>query len=574
MFYKGQNLIRELKKYISEKDFYKMWIISIVLAIIEFLSIFFLFPSIYLIFNNEKLNEISTYLENYNLKIHQNDLIFYCLTILLVYVIFKNVFSYTLNVILNKISFGLSLIITEKQLKYFSSLDYINLKSRKSSEIAKDVIAIPIEFSTKIIRPYFRLVSELILITLISITIFLVEPVVLILNVIIFIPILYFLLKKINAIIKKTGDEIDKLRPENFFNIYAIFNGFIDLIISDKIYKFISNNLTLNKTLNNKYIKLLNYKEVTPRILETTLFFGLLLLYNLKDNFKLIINNDFDNLILIFAVSAFKLIPSLNKISNSIISLKEGSYVMGRIFSDNNNLNNEYKTKIRGHIKLIEFKNVKFSFNKTPVFENLNLKIAHGISVGIYGDSGSGKSTFVRLLLGLLNNYKGEIKVNNQNMSKIYLPDFYKKIGYIHQDSYLLNKSIEENIAFGENIANIDQNRVIKCLEMVDLDKLVLNEKNGLKTIVQDSGTNFSGGQRQRLTIARALYKEPDLLILDEATSSLDEDVSYKILDLVNGLKFKNKELTKIIISHKTHELKKCDIIYKIEGCNILKSNN
>ena len=177
------------------------------------------------------------------------------------------------------------------------------------------------------------------------------------------------------------------------------------------------------------------------------------------------------------------------------------------------------------------------------------------------GESGSGKSTFVNLISGLIKCNSGNIKIDKKNLEEININDFQKKIGYVTQQTFLIDDSIRNNIAFGINKDNYNDDDMYKILNIVELNQFVISLKDKLETIVGERGTKLSGGQIQRIGIARALFINPELLILDEATNALDLDTEKKLL---RNIKLNFKNLSKIFVAHRQSSFHECEKIYQI----------
>jgi HlyD family secretion protein len=202
-----------------------------------------------------------------------------------------------------------------------------------------------------------------------------------------------------------------------------------------------------------------------------------------------------------------------------------------------------------------------------PTIKLLNLEIKTGSTIAIVGASGSGKSTVLDLILGILEPQNGEVEISGQH-PRTAISRWPGSIGYVPQQVAVFNKSMLENIAIGVERSEINSKQIEKCLSMADLEAMVLGLDQGLDTILQESGNNISGGQKQRIGIARALYNDPKILILDESTSSLDVQTEKIIIEEVRL--FKNKK-TVIIISHRLSSLKYCDSIYKLNSLGLKK---
>jgi len=208
----------------------------------------------------------------------------------------------------------------------------------------------------------------------------------------------------------------------------------------------------------------------------------------------------------------------------------------------------------------------KFFFNypnfDKNILNNINLKIIHGEVLGIIGGSGSGKTTFVDNLLGLLKPTKGQILANDKNI-QLNIHQWQKKIGYVSQSIFIMDASIEENIAFGIEPEKIDKKLMEYALKSAKLIELNQKLSNSTNSRVGENGVRLSGGQRQRIGIARALYRNPSILLLDEATNSLDKSTENQILDVIENLK---KEKTIIMISHDKNSLRFCDRIISLNN--------
>ena len=279
-------------------------------------------------------------------------------------------------------------------------------------------------------------------------------------------------------------------------------------------------------------------------------------------------------LISLIVVAAARLIPSFNIISRALTNIKFQLPSLDLIVkeidlfeksqSENQNLNdvNENTNLFKN---LLEIKNIKFAYPNTDklILKNFSFKIKKGDFVGISGNSGAGKSTLIDLISGLLNPQNGEILLDNTNIKK-YRHIWKNKIGYVPQDTYLLDETIKNNIAFGENINDFNQSRFKKSIELARLDSLVNSFDEKENKIVGEKGIQLSGGQRQRIGIARALYLNPEIIILDEPTSSLDKENEEKIIEDLFELN-KNLNMTVLLVSHKEAIFKYCNKLIRLE---------
>jgi ABC-type multidrug transport system fused ATPase/permease subunit len=202
------------------------------------------------------------------------------------------------------------------------------------------------------------------------------------------------------------------------------------------------------------------------------------------------------------------------------------------------------------------------------VLSGVDVAIPHGASVGFLGRSGAGKSTLVDVLLGLLSPTSGRVTVDGAEIS-CGLGGWQRMVGYVPQSIFLLDASIRRNVAFGVPEREIDDDAVRRAIAAARLEDLVRTLPDGLESIVGERGTRLSGGQRQRLAIARALYRDPQVLVLDEATSALDTETEREVMAAVESL---HGAKTLVIVAHRLSTLAGCDVLHRIESGTIVRS--
>jgi len=214
-------------------------------------------------------------------------------------------------------------------------------------------------------------------------------------------------------------------------------------------------------------------------------------------------------------------------------------------------------------------KNLSFKYPgaNEPVLENVSFNVLANKSVAFIGSSGAGKTTLVDLILGVLSPDNGGVYFEGKSVHH-HFSDWSKQIGYIPQHIYLLDESVLKNVAFGIDQALIDESKVWKALEQAQLKEFVESLPKGLNTLIGDRGVRLSGGQRQRIGIARAMYEDPPVLVLDEATSSLDDETEKAVMDAVIGFQG-NK--TMLIVAHRLSTIEHCDIVYRIDDKKVIR---
>ena len=333
-----------------------------------------------------------------------------------------------------------------------------------------------------------------------------------------------------------------------------------------------SNEIIKTFTTNNKIINLSEFKQsfidTLPRLwLEWLVVIGfvllILLMFFLGKELSYIVP-----LLGLFAAASFRIMPSLTRIMNSVQFILYNRTVVDSVYKEfnkknfQNAINKTFSKKILLKKEIIlKIVNFKYSGSGSFILKNINLNIKNGTTVGFIGESGIGKTTLINIILGLIKPTNGSISVDDTNIFE-NIQSWQNQIGYVPQNIYLTDDTIKRNIAFALPDEKIDDMSVKKAVTNAKLNSLIGSLNNGLDTKVGEFGDRVSGGQRQRIAIARALYKDPSVLILDECTNSLDLNTEKQIINEVNS--FKGKK-TILMITHRLSTLDNCDHIYKID---------
>ena len=377
---------------------------------------------------------------------------------------------------------------------------------------------------------------------------------------------LIFFRKKINlfGIKRREGEE------ENMKQVNEMFDGLME-IKSYKATDYFMKKYSLNFKNYLENLKFSSILSSLPRLwLELVALFliTLLLSYMLKNNFSqsMIIST-----LGLYVAAVFRLMPSINKIINAIQMIKYFEPVLDNILNDvdvlNKNLLIEEKDiqKIKMDSKII-LSNLSYGYNESDLLlENLSLTITKNQKIGITGRSGCGKSTLVKILAGLIKPTNGQFIIDE----KIKIEADYlnlQNISFVPQDVFIMSDSIRKNIGFGIEQEDIDDEKINYCIKKVELEDLINSLSDGINHKLLENGKNLSGGQIQRIGIARALYYEPDIMVFDESTSSLDLINEEKILKLIQEI---GVDKTLIFVSHRKEVLNFCDTIYRMENKKI-----
>lgn len=318
--------------------------------------------------------------------------------------------------------------------------------------------------------------------------------------------------------------------------------------------------------------KFLFINQIPKMIIETTVICGLAFLVIIKILMGTA-TAEIVPLLGVLALAAFRLMPSANRIVNLSNMIRYNMPLFNELYDEYIEIRNKNillsnktiedgKTEKINFTKEIEIKNLSFCYlGNKKVLDNISFTVPKGKFVGIIGPSGAGKTTFVDILLGLLEPTGGRITVDGINIFN-NIRGWQANLAYVPQSIYLIDGTIKENIALGESENEIDYELINKVLHMAELYDFVYSQPDNINTNVGERGVKLSGGQRQRIGIARALYQKPEVLILDEATSALDNETEKSITGTI--LKLKGK-ITIIAIAHRTSTLEECDFKVKFE---------
>ena len=373
------------------------------------------------------------------------------------------------------------------------------------------------------------------------------------------------LIKSLNLISEKLGKKRQRFALINLNTIINGLGGIKDIKVNNK-----ENEIIEKFRLNSENLKINNYlfqvlQQAPKIILELIIVTSIVILLM----YFLHISMPKDEIIVLFGlmIGIFsRVLPSIYKLSSSYINLNYYKPALDLMYNEIGNIKNNKDDLKRvsqnfDFEKKIELKNITFFYNteKNTILKNANLTIKKGEIIGVHGASGSGKSTLIDIIIGLLEPQEGQVLVDNNDIKK-NKKDWFEKIGYVPQAVYLNDDTIKNNIYFYEDKYINNLKKLKNSVKISQLKKIGLNRKVG------ERGIQISGGQKQRIGLARALYKEFDVLILDEATNALDTENEENFLKDVFKLKSKK---TLILISHKKSIVDKCDKVITIKNKKI-----
>ena len=442
--------------------------------------------------------------------------------------------------------------------------NYLFFTNKNSSELLRNV-RIATDYNGTLFN-LFTFLSEIVMICVLIITLFLVDPSITIISLIFFLSLsilLHYILKKkihqYGIIKEKLEISINKSTLQTFqsikeIKIYNSSNFFIKLF--DKI---ISEHSKIEKSINI-------FQQTPKLIFEVCLILIITVLFFYMNNFNYP-KEQYLFILTALSVISLRLIPSLTRIVANLQRLKffqPSIEILNNQFKDISQQYSHQKNNQLENFQCLKIKNVNFRYEdkKDKVFpHNLDLTINKGEIVGLFGKSGSGKSTLIHLITGLLKPLEGEITINNFNIKNLS-QNWLNKISYVPQSVYLFDDNIMRNIFFDD--VDFNQKNFERCLKISNLEDLIKSFPEKEQTQVGENSIKISGGQKQMVGIARAIYRNSEILILDEATSSIDPFNTKQILDNIKKFQFENN-ITIIIISHDIKVMDICDKIFSIK---------
>ena len=560
-----------------KKQLVLILVLMILSSFSEIISIGSVIPFLGVLISPEKIFENETIIPLLDFfEINNNDQLIPVFTFLFV---FAAIFSGTVRFMLlwfqkrvgHGIGSDLSIDIFNKTLHQ----SYITYLNKNSSQLISGISTKISVVTGNTLLPILQLLSSSFIILSILLILIIVDPIISLITFfafgIIYSVILILTKKQItsNSLkISKSADKLIKVIQEGL-------GGIRDILIDGtqkefcKSYREADLPLRLSKA-NNEII------SGMPKFLIETL--GIILIALVAYMSSLTENGLIDSIPVLgaLAIGAQRLLPLLQQFYASITMIKgEKASFYDVLDLLNQPLNNHSEKSVKkiDFVNKIEFKNIAFKYDKlnNNVLEDINLIIKRGERVGLIGSTGSGKSTLLDLLMGLLHPTQGQLIVDSIEIDETNFTHWQKNIAHVPQSIYLSDASVNENIAFGIPKEKINHERVIEVCKQAQIFDFINNLPKKFETTVGERGVKFSGGQRQRLGIARALYKSARLIVFDEATSALDEDTEVEVMNSINSLE---NNVTMFIVAHRTSTLKQCDKIIKIENGNIQKILN
>ena len=548
----------------------------LLVTLCDLLSISLMVPIIASLINEKNNLYTQIIIETLELEsLNQNELIIsFCGLLVLIYLI-KSIIKVMQIYFINHTSHNLFIKNSKKILNNYLQNKLKFFTGNNSSVLIRNIQSECNLFAYSIIYPLLVIMAELILFIFVSIFLLLFNFKISILSIFLFTLIPLVFLKFTSKKIKKWGETRQNFSSLTLKSLQEVFFSIKEIFIYDLKNYFVK-KFDFNNSKFSESTKMRNILNSLPRIIIE--FFIVVILvfiifYMIKSS------NDLSEVLIsigVFSFAAIKLMPSISLLTSQYQLMKYNIPVVDVLFEEikkaNQKQNNLLKDKcnLNENFENLNFKDLSFGYeNKNKdLFKKINIEINKKDKIGIIGETGIGKSSFINLICGLFDDYSGKIFYNKKELRQNNL-DIYKSFfSYVPQHVYLLDDTILNNIIFGVTERKINKKKIEKIIKIVELENTINQLPNKLDTIVGEGGSKLSGGQIQRIGIARALYKDRSILILDESTSALDEKTEINILKSL----FENySEKTILVITHRKKPLEYCQRLLEIKNQLIIE---
>ncbi len=577
-----QDVLRKIIEILPAKDKIKLGVLFILMLIggaLEIFGIGVIAGFVAVVANPDALFEIAwleKFLAFFSVE-DSRDILLYGTIFLIVVFLIKNTYLVFYKYIKSRFIFNRYKSISNRLFSIYMNVPYSFHLQRNSADLIRNITNESHALATNIMLPILQIATEGIMALGIIILLLVVEPTVTLITLILLGGISVLFLKGTKNKIQKHGKKALDERARIIKTVNEGIGGFKDTTVMNRQSWFVVKFQESVTNISNAHIYQQTIRQSIRPAIETIAIVGMLAitLFLLEQGYSI---GALASILALFALSIQRLLPAINNIISEYSSLRYHLYALEPIYHDIITLKS-YEKENQGrkdekiHLKeKIELKNVSYNYpeSKEAVLKDISLTIPRGSATGFVGATGSGKTTLIDLILGLLEPTEGNIFIDKKDI-KENVRSWQKNIGYIPQFIYLSDDTVRNNIAFGLDEKEIDEKKINEAVNVSQLNEFVKNLPRGLDTFIGERGIRLSGGQRQRIGIARAIYNNPEILIMDEATSSLDNVTEKFIIEAIEQLK---KDRTIIIIAHRLTTVKNCDKLYILKDGKIIDSGS
>jgi ABC-type multidrug transport system fused ATPase/permease subunit len=486
--------------------------------------------------------------------------------------LFKNAAAALISYLQSKFSYGVAADISQKQFENIMNHDLQYFNEHNSTNLVRNLQIMPFHFSTYLLLPTLILMSEIVVLIIILVAISLYNITVIGLMIVTLTPSFILTYKLIKSRTQFYEKERNRLNTELTKQAYQTIHGYIDVKLFNKERYFMGvfklDQSKFRRVSTNSF----TLNLIPSKIIELTAISAVIIMFAYT-LYSPSARESISIMLPLFIAAAYRVMPSMNRMLIALGSIKGFQYVI-QIIKDGlqpvPNNSDQTSSSALSFNHYIEFKEVSYQYpsGKKLSVDSLNLRVEKGQKIGIIGKSGSGKTTIINILLRFLKEQSGGLYIDDKKITVSEENQWRQLIGYVKQSVFIIDGDFYENIAFGVPRDEIDKDKLNSVLKLSKLDEVVDKSPLGLNSNIGENGTKLSGGQRQRIAIARALYKEAQILVFDEATSALDTQTEKEITESIEAISKENK--TMFIIAHRITTLKNCDVIYEMQDGKII----
>ena len=579
------SFFQQILTLFSQKDKVPLTLIffgSILLAFFEIIGVASIAPfmSVVLdseiIFRNNTLNQIYSYFEYSS----TNQFLVHLGVLVVIFLAFANISSALVYFYITYFSKFIGHKISMKLLSKYLNYQYEDFIGLNSSEVSKNILAEVDRVVKGVLLSGLQAASKLILMTAVLIFLFIYNPVIAV--VLIFAlggsyVLIYFLAQKF---LKSIGIKSTAVNFLKYKTINEAMSGMKDIKLRNLENAFIKRFQEPSKNSALYTAQGLVIAMLPRYFLELIAFGGVIfaVIYLISIDYP---TDTIIPILSVYALAGYRLLPAMQNIYSAVSMIRYNqkaleiiSLELSAIPAFKNQLSSEPPQQENMQFQnYISLEDISYFYPEThvPILENMNLKISANTTVGFIGKTGSGKTTLVDVIMGLLPLTKGQLLVDDVRIDSKNLRPWQRMFGYVPQSIYLIDEDIRSNIGFGIEADLIDDQKIMAAVKMANLNDLIDSLEDGVHTKIGEDGIKLSGGQRQRIGIARALYHQPQILVFDEATSALDTLTEVEVMNAINSLATK---ITIIIIAHRVKTLKNCDMIFMLKNGKIEDSGS
>lgn len=547
-----------------------MGILFLLLSILDLAGIGLIAPYITLIANSDEFFDTKIYdlYSNLGFSLEVSDIIFILGLVLVLVFFIKTVAAIFINYTLLKFCHGQSVVLRASLMNSYQGLPYVKYIDKSSSQYIHN-INLADKFATGTLLAFLRIVCEGTVVIAIVIFLAFADLIALLSLSSMLIVLALFYDKYFKPKINSYGEAANSSSIKILKSIQESMIGLKEVRVLRKEGYFFTSMLESAKLFANVSVKASMVNLVPRFVLELAMVFFIVFLV-LSSFLMSRSSSELIPLIGMFAVASLKLVPAATSIISGISKMRFYRDAVSLLYQDIISSDNNTKillspdTNLSEPFERISLQNIEFSYPNTnnPAIKDLTVEINKSDVVGFIGPSGSGKTTLIDLILGLLEPQKGTLYYNGNALDNFSINEWRSSVAYLPQDVFLVDDTLEKNIALGVSEKDIDSNKVHQAIEKARLKELIDNLPKGKETIIGERGIRVSGGQKQRISLARAFYHEREVLVLDESTSALDTKTEQEIVEEINHLKGSK---TMIVIAHRITTLKHCNVIYKLD---------